>query len=751
MQTTINADIQQSSTGTKEENKSQIELKNRHFNVRFGEFRAQFANQALMQYQETLEGAEAEVMGFDHHVGVMVSTPKGYVKKEQFQGNDSQGPFVLHFRPVVPGSETVFVEGEIQVKGQGYTLDYSSGEIRFVSRVIRSEERVVVTYETENTLYKDQVWGLKYQYVRPDVTLGLFYLSKKETQSEGFVGLDQGLGLYQWTSGPWDAAHEFSWSKRLDQMGDSAGTALFTKGAYQSPSMSVTVEALTASDRFMPVSGTAVSPGDYRYAVTGEWREPLATYRAAAKTGRQHYGDTEQRETFFQAGTTQSWADVVWQASARHEDLSEQHVSGNTFQAYQRQTGEGGVAMPLFGFPFSERVKVERKAVSIGTMPSFKSLESQSRVEVMALDAWQNIGEATLRWQQEAPSRSVETQVLRWTSSYAHSPRNHVQAVAEQRYQTGRFPTTLANISAGMSPVSEWDQEVKLSLENLKELYNEVPADVAKWDLAYHTTYRPFAAYETRYAYKTQFKDVDRRGLYPYENQEFSWDNRWTLWGAQVSVQRRERLQSRSGFDAYPTVVAESNGHTKTTIARFQNRPFPRMTWSMQGEWEDAASQTAGDTAEDERSLAKRMKSELVMQIDRHAGGLTVDIEDRETLEGTATSLYQGKYGTYFQFNGMPSTLRCELSFTQYRDSSAYESYTPALTYTFRPSSGLDLSVKYSLERIFSETGTADNPSWDVALKAELGRLVLTGTVVHAQKVGVPERFEAYLKMSYVF
>lgn len=752
MQTTINADIQQSSAGTKEENKSQIELKNRHFRVKLGEFRAQFATQALMQYQDTLDGTEAEMMGGGHHFGVIVSNPKGYSKKEQIQGNQSQGPFVLQFRPVVSGSESVFVEGELQRKGQDYTLDYVSGEIRFLNRVIRTEERLVVTYESENLLYKDQVWGLKYGYSLPEMSVGLYYVNKKETQTQGFAVFDQGLGVYGWKSGAWEASHELSWSRLADPLGESEeGLAFFTKGTYQVPSMSVTVDALTASDRFVPVSGTAVSPGDYRYGVIGEFREAASVYRLSAKTSAQRYGDIQQHETLVQSGTSQSWHDMVWQLSLRHELLSEQGASGNTLHAYQRQTGEAAVALPLWGFPFSERVQLERKAVSIGTMPSFKALASQSRLEVLSLNGWQNIGEATLRWQQEAPSRSIEEQVLRWTSAYTQTPQNHIQAVVEQRHQTETFPTILADISAALSPFSEWQQDIKLGLENLKERYNDRDADVAKWDFSYNTMVRPFSLYETRYTYKTQFKDVDRRGLYPYENQEFSWENRWTAWGAQMSLQRRERLQSRSRFDDYPTVVPESNGQTKTTIARFQNRPFPRMTWSVQGEWEAAETQTAGDTPSLESVLAKRMKSELVMQIDRHTGGLTADIEDREILEGTTESLYQGKYGTYVQFNWMPSSLRCEIAFTQYRDSSSYESYTPALTYTFRPSSGFDFSLKYSLERIFRATGTVDNPSFDLAVKAELGRLVFTGNVVHAKKVGVPERLEAYLKMSYVF
>ncbi len=754
MQTTVNADIQQSSFGTGDDNKSQIEVLNKHFRVKLGEFRASFAAHELMQYTETLDGAEASLMGDGHYLGVVISNPKGHAKKEQFQGNHSQGPFVLQFRPVVPDSESVLLEGVVQKKGQDYTIDYSSGEIRFVSRLIRSEERVVVGYETENLLYKDQVWGVNYGYTWPDSNFGLYYLHKKETQNQGFQLLEQGLGVYQWQSGSWSGVHEGSWSNRVEQvLGSHHGWAFFNKGNYQTPSMSVTVEGLTASDTFVPVSGTGVSPGDYRYALSGMLRDTGARYSLLARQRRQRYGEIQQLETFLQSGTTQQWQDMEWRLGMTHELLSESDAMGAATQAYQRQTGETSLLLPIWGLPFSERIQVERKSVSVGASPSFKSLQSQSRLEIGHVDAWQNIAEATLRWQKSAAAtESIEERVFRWTSAYSHSPQNHIQAVAEQRYQTDVFPTTLANMSVAVSPFSEWQQDLKLSLENLKEVYNEREAQVAKWDFVYNTTLRPLSFYETRYTYKTQLKDVDRSGVYPYANHEFSWDNRLSALGAQMSLQRRERSQERHRFDQYPLVIPESSGLTKTTIARFQNRPFPKVTWSLQGEWEDARTETWSIQNSDEQLIRmQRLKSDIAMQIDRHTGGMTVDIEERVAVVGGSDALYQGRYGTYFQFNWLPSTLRFDVAFTHYRDSDSYESYTPSLRYTFRPSSVFDFSVHYSLERIFRSSGIVDNPSWDMSVKAELGRFVLSGTVLQSLKVGSPERFEAYLKMTYLF
>jgi hypothetical protein len=436
MQTTVNADIQQSSTGTREENKSQIELKHDNFWVKLGEFRTSFANKSLMQYTDALDGAEAKIMTGQHHLGMIVSNPKGFAKKEQFQGNQSQGPFTVQFRPVVPGSETVFLEGVLQKKGQDYSMDYSTGEIRFLSRLIRSEERLEVRYETENLLYKDQVWGLNYGYESELSSFGLYYLNKKETQTQGFLRLEQGLGDYRWRVGDWHAAHELSWSRRQAQADEAlSGLAFFSQGGYETPSVSVTIEGLTASDAFSPVSGTAVSPGDYRYSIATAIRDGAKTYTGLARERKQGYGLTWQQETFLQSGFVEKNADSDWRLGMTHEVLSDVDSLGNAVSAYQRQTGDVAFSTPVLGAPFSERVRVVRKAVSIGTSPSFKSLETESRWAFLTANSWQTIGEATLRWRHEAPTKSIEEQVFRWTSSYSHSSRNHIQAVAEQRYQ----------------------------------------------------------------------------------------------------------------------------------------------------------------------------------------------------------------------------------------------------------------------------------------------------------------------------
>lgn len=742
MHTTVNVDIQQSSLGPRADNRIQIDIHNPNFRVRLGEFRSDFSAHKLMAYQDTLDGTEAEIKIESHRLGIILSEPKGTAKKEYFQGNDSQGPFVLSYRPTVPGSETVSLNDKRQIKGQDYTIDYSSGEIRFLDRIILREDRIVVLYETENTSYKDQVWGLKYDYSLPSASVGVAYLHKRETRDTAFVTAQQGLGHYQWNTGPWHGKHEFSYSHVSTQRNTTSGMAFFTTGGYKTASLNILIDGLTTSPYFQPIS-SGLSAGDYNYGADAQYKEALTSHHLQIRHQRQRYTDS-RRDTRMQYGIKHQWDKWNGQATGIYEHHTTNADSGNTLRAYTRYVGNIGTLLPFWIGNISEQIQMEKKQIQIGPEVGFTAYQTQTRWELDPESPWKNVVEATLRRQEETPTRHVDTQLFRWTSAYTHTSQSYIQAIAEQRYQTGSTPSTLANISSAISPMPNWTHEFKLSLESLKETYNTTTTDVGKWDIHYVTSVRPMPILDSRYTYKRQFKALNHHPEHPYDNQEFLWDTRLALWGNTVSLQQRERTQRTHRLDLYPTITPEGQGHTQTTIARLQSRPFPRTTLNIQGEWE---VQNTVNNSNIQRQRNQRLKSEFSTQIDRHTAGLTADIENKET----ETTLRVQRYGTYIQFQFLPSTVRCELSFSHHRDSSTYEGYSPSIAYSFRPSSGLDLSIKYSLERLFQSGHIRDNSNWDLSAKIEIGKIVTTASFIQDQQANAPERVEAYLKISYVF
>jgi hypothetical protein len=91
------------------------------------------------------------------------SAPKGDIKFQEFNGNLTQGPFYLSYTPVVNNSEMVWIRrGEVrqaQTKGQDYEIDYRSGTITFLKRIIEKEEVIEILYETSRIDWTKPFYG----------------------------------------------------------------------------------------------------------------------------------------------------------------------------------------------------------------------------------------------------------------------------------------------------------------------------------------------------------------------------------------------------------------------------------------------------------------------------------------------------------------------------------------------------------------------------------------------------------------
>lgn len=71
-------------------------------------------------------------------------------KKAAFFGSGTTGPYKMNATNVIPGSETVRVDGTKLDRGTGYTISYSKGEVSFAEEVA-SGSRVVVEYEVADS------------------------------------------------------------------------------------------------------------------------------------------------------------------------------------------------------------------------------------------------------------------------------------------------------------------------------------------------------------------------------------------------------------------------------------------------------------------------------------------------------------------------------------------------------------------------------------------------------------------------
>jgi hypothetical protein len=118
--------------------------------------------------KKTVSGASVDLTYPSWHAHGAAARPRGLYASRSFVGSDGfQGPYQVGegagSRPVVPGSETVWLDGRRMERGAGkdYTIDYPSGRITFTAlRPIDSRTRFEVDYEPQATTYKEALYAV---------------------------------------------------------------------------------------------------------------------------------------------------------------------------------------------------------------------------------------------------------------------------------------------------------------------------------------------------------------------------------------------------------------------------------------------------------------------------------------------------------------------------------------------------------------------------------------------------------------
>ncbi len=138
-----------------------VELRSTDAAATLGDFNLDFAGTEFARLNRKLQGAKATAdyrFGFSHgSATASAATTRGKFNTNQFPGLEGvQGPYRLTGRNnerqiiVIAGTERVYVNGELQTRGEtnDYTIDYSNGELTFTTRrLITDASRITVDFE----------------------------------------------------------------------------------------------------------------------------------------------------------------------------------------------------------------------------------------------------------------------------------------------------------------------------------------------------------------------------------------------------------------------------------------------------------------------------------------------------------------------------------------------------------------------------------------------------------------------------
>ncbi|RMI04593.1 MAG: hypothetical protein D6681_09350 [Calditrichaeota bacterium] len=129
-----------------------------------GDFNITYQKSLFGNLQRKLQGVTAENRFRNTRQQITFGTSRGFFHTNRFLGQEgNQGPYQLTGRNgerdiiVLAGTERVYVDGQLQVRGENndYVIDYSQAQITFTNkRLITSENRIEVDFEYTNAFQR---------------------------------------------------------------------------------------------------------------------------------------------------------------------------------------------------------------------------------------------------------------------------------------------------------------------------------------------------------------------------------------------------------------------------------------------------------------------------------------------------------------------------------------------------------------------------------------------------------------------
>jgi hypothetical protein len=152
-----------------------VEIRSPSVSATLGDFNLTFGQSAFGSFNRKLQGAQAtgqfQTGDFRGEATVAGASTRGKFATLQLQGIEGvQGPYRLVGRDgetailVIAGSERVYIDGELQTRGEtsDYVIDYGTGEIRFTpKRLINAASRLVIDYEYTDRQYTRSLFGAR--------------------------------------------------------------------------------------------------------------------------------------------------------------------------------------------------------------------------------------------------------------------------------------------------------------------------------------------------------------------------------------------------------------------------------------------------------------------------------------------------------------------------------------------------------------------------------------------------------------
>ena len=169
-----------------EEDEYDLTLSTRRWELFFGDFSAGLPGSHYLSSGMSTTGVRLKGASQHWDFAALYGAPRGHTLYQKFYGNNTEGPYQVTGAPLVPGTETVWLDKNKLTRGVDYDLDALLGRLTFRNRIIQPVDLVEIQTQSSGSQFGTQVYGYRAGYRAGDAekggafTLGQGYLGQFE-------------------------------------------------------------------------------------------------------------------------------------------------------------------------------------------------------------------------------------------------------------------------------------------------------------------------------------------------------------------------------------------------------------------------------------------------------------------------------------------------------------------------------------------------------------------------------------------
>lgn len=128
--------------------KLSLDYKNKRLTVNAGDIYGSLINSnRYASYARSLRGVQGSYRTGSLTTKVLYTQARGTARTVSISGTNSSGPYFLQNNQIIRGSEKIQLDGQSMVAGTDYVIDYDSGSVTFLGRVVPPTSTIVASYE----------------------------------------------------------------------------------------------------------------------------------------------------------------------------------------------------------------------------------------------------------------------------------------------------------------------------------------------------------------------------------------------------------------------------------------------------------------------------------------------------------------------------------------------------------------------------------------------------------------------------